>query len=305
MPETKKEPKKHNYNGWRKDHPDSRDFIYHAGQDMKREVKKAEVVETGAWDDFVTWLKNSFCPKPTPPPTPPTPTPPVNNHVDLRPQDSPIEDQGDLGSCTANAWAGALQFLEIKDGLQEKTGGLNFSRLFIYWNERAIEGTTSTDSGAELRDGASTLASQGSCYEATWAYDISKFVVQPPANAYTEGTQHEITQYFRITTLADIKACLDAGFPFVFGFTVYSSFESDVVAQTGVVPMPGPNESILGGHAVMCLGYDDASQRFICRNSWGSSWGQKGYFTIPYAYLINSNLASDFWTVRKGMNMLA
>jgi C1A family cysteine protease len=295
MSETKKEPKKHNLSGWKKDHYDPNDFIYHAGQD----IMKVETVEKGIWQDFWNWLMSIFDPKPNP-----SPTPPDNSVVDMRCLDSPIVDQGDLGSCTANAWAGALAFLEIKDGLQEQTGALNFSRLFIYYNERVIEGTVNTDSGAELRDGAKTLAQQGSCYEATWAYDIGKFAVQPPTNAYTEGTNHEITQYFSITTLADMKACLDAGFPFVYGFTVYNSFESLSVEVTGVVPMPGSNDYTVGGHAVMCLGYNDASQRFICRNSWGTDWGQEGYFTIPYAYLSDPTLASDFWTVRKGMNML-
>lgn len=267
-------PQRHSY-GRIKDKPDSRDFIYHIEQDVKRIEEKVEK----------------------------TPSP-----VDLRSQDSPIVDQGQLGSCTANAWAGALAFLEIKDGLQDSSGQLNFSRLFIYYNERVIEGTPTQDSGAELRDGAKTLAGQGSCYETTWPYDISQFATQPPANAVTEGTSHEITQYFRINDgdTASMKACLDAGFPFVFGFTVYDSFESGQVAQTGVVPMPNVNnEQVLGGHAVMCVGYDDNAQTFLCRNSWGTSWGMSGYFTLPYAYLTDPTLASDFWTVRKGTNMVA
>jgi C1A family cysteine protease len=296
MSDSEKKPK-HNYSGLKKDHPDSRDFIYRVGQD----VVKITVVEKSIWSDFWNWLMSIFDPKPTPPPTPPD-----TNKVDLRTGDSPIEDQGDLGSCTANAWAGALQFLEIKDGFQDADEHLNFSRLFIYYNERVIEGTPDQDSGAELRDGAKTLASQGSCYETTWPYDIAVFATQPPANAYTEGTQHEITQYFRINDgdLVSMKTCLDAGFPFVFGFTVYSSFESPTVDVTGVVPMPGPLDTVLGGHAVMCLGYDDSTQRFLCRNSWGTSWGMKGYFTIPYAYIDNPTYASDFWTARKGTNML-
>ncbi len=95
-----------------------------------------------------------------------------------------------------------------------------------------------------------------------------------------------------------MKGCLASGYPFVFGFTVYESFESEDVAKTGVVPMPAHTEKVLGGHAVTAVGYDDAQQRFIVRNSWGTDWGMKGYFTMPYAYLTDSNLADDFWTVR-------
>ena len=89
------------------------------------------------------------------------------------------------------------------------------------------------------------------------------------------------------------------GYPFEFGFTVYESFESQEVAQTGVVPMPQQTEKVLGGHAVMAVGYDDAQQRIIVRNSWGTSWGQQGYFTMPYAYLTNHQLSSDFWTIQR------
>ena len=96
-----------------------------------------------------------------------------------------------------------------------------------------------------------------------------------------------------------MRTCLAGGEPFVFGFSVYESFESDVVAKTGVVPMPRKHEKLLGGHAVCCVGYDDTAKRFIVRNSWGSQWGQTGYFTIPYQYLGDRNLSDDFWYVQK------
>ncbi len=98
--------------------------------------------------------------------------------------------------------------------------------------------------------------------------------------------------------LVQMKACLAAGFPFIVGFTVYESFESDQVASSGHVPMPGPDEAVIGGHAVLCLGYDNASQVFICQNSWGTGWGMQGFFTMPYAYLTDQNLADDFWSIR-------
>jgi C1A family cysteine protease len=95
-----------------------------------------------------------------------------------------------------------------------------------------------------------------------------------------------------------MRSCLAEGFPFVFGFTVYASFESAKVANTGVVPMPVLAEKVLGGHAVLAVGYNDKQKRFLVRNSWGTGWGMSGYFTIPYAYLTDSNLADDMWTIR-------
>lgn len=222
-------------------------------------------------------------------------------HVDLRPQMPPVYDQGQLGSCTGNSTAGAVQFERMRQNLAN--ADLVPSRLFIYYNERVIEHTISSDSGAQIRDGIKTLAKKGACYEsgdAAWPYDISRFAVRPADNCYAAAKLDRAVQYSRLdsTSLDQLKSCLAAGFPFVFGFTVYESFESAAVAQSGVVPMPKAHEQVLGGHAVLCVGYDDASARFIVRNSWGDQWGQAGYFTIPYAYLTNLNLADDFWTIR-------
>ena len=161
--------------------------------------------------------------------------------VDLRPQCPAVEDQGQLGSCTANALAGALEFLMIKDNKPYADMG----RLFIYYNERVIEGTADQDAGAMIRDGIKTLASQGACTEKLWPYDISQFAVKPPDACYQEGLNYEITSYQRIDTVDEMRSCLADGFAFVFGFTVYDSFESQAVAKTGVVPMPAPNEQVL------------------------------------------------------------
>jgi C1A family cysteine protease len=222
--------------------------------------------------------------------------------IDMRLLDSPIQDQGQEGSCTANAWTGHMQFLENKDKIPQRYGAsvVYLSRQFLYYNERVIEETVNQDSGAQLRDGAQSLSTQGICREVLWSYSPSHLFATPPLNCYQDALNRLITNYLSISTLDGMKNCLASGYPFVFGFTVYDSFESDQVAATGVVPMPGPNESVLGGHAVMALGYDDSSQRFLCRNSWGKNWGMAGYFTIPYEYLTNADLASDMWTIRTG-----
>jgi C1A family cysteine protease len=216
--------------------------------------------------------------------------------VDLRPQcPKEVYDQGQLGSCTANAIAGALQFDQMKQALKTFTP----SRLFIYYNERVMEGTVNSDSGAQIRDGIKSVGNIGACPEPNWSYDISKFAEKPPQMAFKDAPLGKALQYQRVAqVLSQMKGCLASGYPFVFGFTVYESFEGDEVARTGVVPMPTANEKVLGGHAVVAVGYDDSSQRFIVRNSWGPGWGMGGYFTMPYAYLNDSNLADDMWTIR-------
>jgi C1A family cysteine protease len=216
--------------------------------------------------------------------------------VDLRPNCPLVYDQGEIGSCTANAIAGALEF----DLLKERREPFTPSRLFIYYNERAMEGTVASDSGAELRDGCKSVASTGVCPEIQWPYSQGLLFVKPEAVCYQEARRDLARNYFRLPQgIAALKACLAAGYPFVFGFTVYDAFESDQVAKTGVLNLPGPHEAVLGGHAVMAIGYDDGEKRFVVRNSWGVNWGIKGYFTMPYDYVANPDLASDFWTLRR------
>src|SRR5436305_4635819 len=215
--------------------------------------------------------------------------------VDLRDQCPPVYDQGQLGSCTANAIGAALEF----DQMKQKERVFTPSRLFIYYNERVIEGTVSSDSGAQIRDGVKAVNQEGAPPETDWPYDIGKFADKPPKVAYDHGVEHEAVLYQRLTpTLSQLKGCLASGFPFVFGFSVYESFESQEVASTGEAPMPKAGEKQLGGHAVLAVGYDEDQQRFIVRNSWGPSWGMAGYFTLPYPYLLQGTLSSDFWTIR-------
>jgi C1A family cysteine protease len=215
---------------------------------------------------------------------------------DLRPGCPPVYDQGQLGSCTGNAIAGAIQFEQKKQGVNVFVP----SRLFIYYNERVMEGTVNSDSGAQIRDGVKSVGNQGVCPETEWPYDINKFADKPGPKCYKDATLCEAVGYQRLdsSNLTQLKGCIADGFPFVYGFTVYDSFESQQVAKTGVLNLPGPKEKVVGGHAVLAVGYDDTTQRFTVRNSWGKDWGIKGYFTIPYAYLTDSNLADDFWTIR-------
>ena len=222
---------------------------------------------------------------------------PLPDLVDLREKFPPPYDQGDLGSCTANAIAGLLEF----DQLKQPGGGANFtpSRLFIYYGERVIEGTIKEDSGAQIRSGIKVVGDQGAPPETIWPYDIGKFTKKPSAKSYREAKKHQAITYERLCQrIDDMRGCLADGFPFAFGFSVYDGFESDEVAKTGQVLYPKPDEQMLGGHAVACCGYDHPKSIFIVRNSWGEDWGQKGYFTIPYEYVLDRDLADDFWTIR-------
>jgi C1A family cysteine protease len=213
---------------------------------------------------------------------------------------SPVEDQGDLGSCTAHAWAGILQYNENKYPIPEREY-FDMSRLFIYYNERVINNTIDVDSGAQLRDGAKVINQYGCCNEVEWPYDTTKFMNKPTDQCYIDALPYRITNYYSLNTLSDMKACIAAGRCFVFGFSVYESFESNIVASTGIMPMPNlMTESLLGGHAVMACAYRDDTQQFLIRNSWGSDWGINGYFQMPYAFISNPNMASDMWTVFNG-----
>jgi len=211
--------------------------------------------------------------------------------VDLRSHLSPVVDQGNLGSCTANAIVSGLwEYLWVGMGniLQR------FSRLFLYYFERLLEGTVKEDSGAYIRDGMKSLQKTGVCTEKLWPYIIKKFTKRPGQEAIDEAGKYKICEYQRINTLQELKMALADGQPVVFGFEVFESFETDSVTKTGLVPMPQDSEESLGGHAVLAVGYDDVKGWVIVRNSWGEAWGDKGYFYMPYD--VFKKLVMDMWT---------
>lgn len=213
---------------------------------------------------------------------------PLPSTVDMRSRMPAIYDQGDLGSCTANALCAGMQY---KNNIQG-------SRLFLYYNERVIQNDVLTDSGAYISDGITSLKNTGVCTETLWPYDITKFAIRPPEICYTDASKHKIKTASNIkNTLTIMKTALANNYPFTVGILVYSSFESSTVAANGMVPMPKPRDTLLGGHAVLCVGYNDAKKLFIMRNSWGTSWGDKGYFYLPYAYLTSQKLSSDLWYI--------
>jgi C1A family cysteine protease len=216
--------------------------------------------------------------------------------VDLRESGlcPPVWDQGDLGSCTAHGIGFCFAFERVRQGL----GDLMPSRLFIYYNERVIEHSVESDAGAQIRDGIKVVAKYGVPAESHWPYLIEDFKQRPPENAYLQATAHKVTGYRRVDrSLTSLKACLAAGTPFTFGFAVYDSFEDAAVSQSGAIPMPNPSESLQGGHCVAAVGYRDADQMFIIRNSWGAGAGDGGYLYMPYAYLTTRALSSDFWVI--------
>lgn len=232
--------------------------------------------------------------------------------IDLRPMCPPIYDQGTLGSCTGNGLAAAFAFNEHKklqsnklqsnklqsNKLQSNKSWFMPSRLFIYYNERRMEGTIPDDAGACIADGVKSIHDVGVCSESHWPYDITKFTHQPPTLLYKEAEKHRTNKYRRLTNdLIQLKTALAQNSLIVFGICVYESFQSDEVARTGIVPMPKPNEQFLGGHCIVLCGYNDETSTFIVRNSWGTQWGQQGYCEMPYAYINDENLSCDFWAI--------
>ena len=265
--------------GWKRDLPDIRDYS------MQSE-KVGTILERSS--AFKTAVKASI------------------SDIDLRKWCSPIEDQDSLGSCTANAGVGLMEYY------QKRAFGkyLNASRLFLYKTTRNLLGWNG-DTGAYLRTTMKAMVLFGMPPEQYWPYVISDFDNEPASFCYAFADNYKTILYYRLdppgssTTdvLKTIKWFLAAKFPSMFGFSVYSSIPG-IGDNTGDIPFPGPGDSLLGGHAVVAIGYDDKKMigkskgALLIRNSWGTNWGESGYGWLPYDY-VESGLAVDFWSLIK------
>ena len=218
----------------------------------------------------------------------------TSNYVDLRPYCSPIEDQGRLGSCTGNAIAGAIELL-----MKRNNKFSDISRLFIYYYERLLENTVNYDSGAYIRDGIKACYTYGAATENLWPYDISKFRNRPSIDAVNDASRRKVKLYERVADFNGVINAIDNGYPVTIGFDVYSSFDSPTVARTGIMPYPNlRKETLLGGHAVLIVGYNKNNDTFIVRNSWGKYWGDNGYFYMPFQVIKNNTMSGDFWVIK-------
>lgn len=205
-----------------------------------------------------------------------------------------IYDQGSTGSCSANAVCAAYSLLNILN----QRPAIDLSRLFVYYNSRVMDNTQNIDAGAHLYNSFKTMQTNGCCLESMWPFYPTLLTIQPPLSCYGEALKHcteqQNSQLDPNNILNALKGCISNNLPVVIGILVYSSFESENAAQTGYVPLPNTQtETLLGGHALCVVGYDDNRNVVIVQNSWGEGWGQGGYGFLPYAFISDPNLTSD------------
>ena len=219
------------------------------------------------------------------------PLPPM---VDWRPQGPAIRDQGHLGACTG---FGCCRGVELAHALAGSPITVR-SPLWLYWQERWIEHTILEDAGAMPRDGLAVAKKVGIAPEVDWPYVPSEFTMAPPQDL-ANAAPAEIGGYYRCNNVYEVKQALANKHPVVAGIQVWESFESDEVAQTGVIPLPNTDtEELLGGHCICFEGYNDTTGEIIAANSWGTSWGSAGYFVLPYAFFDpQAGFVTDLWAV--------
>jgi C1A family cysteine protease len=221
--------------------------------------------------------------------------------ADLRTKLSPIDDQGRIGACTGFTMVGLAEFRARQKGNTDE-----LSPGFIYMMELKEDGNVGKDAGSRISTGMRVLNKYGTCPEAMHPYlaaadqttpaNITKYLSNlPSAEAMTAATANKIGVAKPVRDLNGFKSALAAGQPVAFGIAVFKSFMSPEAKTTGVIPMPASNEEMLGGHAILAVGYDDAKKVVVFRNSWSPKWGDKGYGYLPYDYF-KKDLAGDAWT---------
>ncbi len=211
--------------------------------------------------------------------------------VDLRSKFNGVYDQGKIGSCTANALCSIYEY---------DTTNFRGSRLFLYYNERLLINETNLDNGAFIKDGITCLKKFGLCEEKYWSYIIENVFKEPSKDAYDNATLNYLIEGIQISNeIPTIKYWLNKNEPIVLGIAIYSNFTNFSSGKTGKIGLPNENDKFIGGHAVVLCGYNDTKKEFILRNSWGSYWGDNGYFYLPYDYISNTNLTSDLWIITK------
>jgi C1A family cysteine protease len=203
-----------------------------------------------------------------------------------------IFDQGKMNSCVSNATALAISYLN-NDFIP--------SRLFIYYNARLIRNYgIETDIGVAVVDGCASVQQFPPCQETLWPYVAKNHPIKPPENAYSNPIILNDFTYFAVKqNLNDIKHCINDGNPIIFGIVLYQSFYDYTTTKTGVVKMPKTTTEVQkGGHCILMVGYDDTTQCVTCANSWGTYWGNRGFFTLPYQYLLDPDLSFDFYILK-------